>query len=255
MVTGLLIIAIVSLLGVMSHRRTRLENRVYKNVPLAEWLIVLVVPVAIFFGWVMVVKNIIARTNVAIFLFDDIDILAIMILSMAYAFVGNAFHFTGKILWRYLQRQKYSMAYKVNEMFHGKLSHYLVFLNAIVIIFLLPILEINHPMAYQNSNTTNNVLVLAGVIFGMSSIKMIFYTNEWFGGYNKPLFFVMLAFLTALLTFVQYFKLDLGVYPVTLFVASMGFSSICTFIFRQMAIFTKLGNKRRLRFLAKILSA
>lgn len=255
MITGILIIAVVSLLGVMSHRRSRLENRVYKHVPLTEWLVVLVIPVLIFFGWVMIVKNVLARPSVSILPYDDIDILAITMLSMAYAFVGNAFHFTSKILWTYLKNQKYSMAYKVNEMFHGKLSHYLVFLNAIVIIFLLPVLELNHPITYQNSNIISNMLMVSGVILGMSSIKTIFYTNEWFGGYNKPLFFFILAFLVALLTVIQYFRLDLGDYPVTLFVMAMGFSSICTFIFRQMAIFAKLGSKRRLRFLAKILSA
>src|SRR3989338_5440520 len=102
MLTGLLVIAIVGLLGVLTHRRSRFEERVLKHVPLSEWIIVLIVPVFMYLGWAVVVNNIIDRPRVRIIPFDDFNIIAVTVLFMLYGFVGNSMHFTGKVLWRYL---------------------------------------------------------------------------------------------------------------------------------------------------------
>lgn len=255
MLTGILIIAIVGLLAILSHRRTRIEERIYKNVPLSDWLTILAFPLFMYIGWFFVVKNILERPQSSIIPFDDFDILAITILFMIYAFVGNALHLTGKILWKYLQGLENTMAYRVNEMFHGKLSHYLAFMNSLFIMFLLAILEINHPVGF--SVRTNYLLItaLAGITFGISGAKAIFYTNEWFGGYNKPLFFVTAVLLILLFSIIKLLELNLSFYPVILFISVMYLSFIATFIIRQFFIFGRLGKKRKLRFLAKILSA
>ncbi len=255
MLTGLLIIAVVGLLGVLSHRRSRLEHKIYKNVPLEDWLVVFILPVSLYLGWFFVVKNILLRPPVSLLPFDDVDILALTILFMVYGFVGNAIHFTGKILWRHLQGKNHTMAYKINEMFHGKLSHYLVFLNGLFILFMLPILEINHPNIYPLSSFYLYLLVLAGIIFGISTCKGVFYTNEWFGGYNRPLFYITSFLLIMQLGIVKTFSLKFSLYPVNLFILTMFVSEFCTYILRQLFIFARLGNRRRLRFLAKILSA
>lgn len=254
MLTGIIIIATIGLLTALSHRRSRLENKIYKNVPLSEWLIVLVFPIILYLGWFSVVKNIVDRPKIAVIPFDDFDILTITILFMVYGFVGNSIHFTGKILWRYLASHKNLMAYKVNEMFHGRLSHYLVYLNGLFIIFLLYILEINHPVM---SGVTSKYLfyaATAGVIFGISASKSVFYSNEWFGGYNKPLFIIVSILLSVMIMVSKILRLNYSLYPVNLFVTSMGVSFIAAFVMRQLFIFARLGGKRRLRFLAKILS-
>lgn len=254
MLTAILITAIILLLGVLSHRRSRLENRIYKNVPLNDWLTVLILPVVLYICWFYMVKNILSRPNIGILPLEDIDILAITILFMIYGFVGNSMHFTGKILWRYLQSQRHSIAYKINEMFHGKLSHYLVYLSLILILFTLSILEINHPVVSGVTNLYLLFIALGGLIFGVAYSKAIYYTNEWFGGYNKPLFFVVSVLLIILVIVRGYFQLRFAYYPVYLLTLVMGGSFISTFILRQLFIFTRLGSKRRLRFLAKILS-
>lgn len=255
MLTGILIIAAVGLLAVLSHRRSRLENRIYKNVPLVEWLNVAVYPVALYIGWFFLVKNILSRPNIGVIPLEDFDILAITILFMIYGFMGSTIHFTGKILWRYLQGQRYSMAYKVNEMFHGRLSHYLVFLSMLFIGFLLPVLEINHPLLFSIPSLYLGLILLAGVIFGVSGVRGIFYSNEWFGGYNKPLFFVILLLFMILIVLAKSFKLNFPIYPVSLFIIVIYASAITSFMLRQFFIFARLGNRRKLRFLAKIFSA
>lgn len=255
MLTGILIIAIVALLGSLSHRRSRLENKIYKNVPLTEWLTLLIFPLFLYFGWVMEVKNILHRPYNSILPFDDVDLLSVTILCLIYGFVGNAMHFTSKILWRYLEKDRHSMSYKVNEMFHGRLSHYLTFLNTGFIIFLMSLLEINHPQNLPENSRILFLIILSGIIFGISASRTIFYTNEWFGGYHKPLFFVGSALVFVLSLIFKSFRLKFSLYPVGLFVVTFYMSIIITFLARQMFIFTRLGNKRKLRFVAKILSA
>lgn len=254
MLTGILILAVVMLLGALSHRRSRLENRIYQHVPVVDWLNVLVFPILLYIGWVMVVKNIIERPMTNIIPFDDFDILSITILFMVYGFTGNAIHFTGKILWRYLHGKRNSIVYKINEMFHGRLSHYLVFLNCIFIAFLLSMLEINHPVFYPLSQTIQFWIVLSGIIFGFSSSKAVFYSNEWFGGYNKPLFFITTLLMMLLILLMKFIGLKYIFYPVNLFIVSMFVCISVTFLVRQMFIFARLNNRRKLRFLAKILS-
>ena len=254
MFTGIIIIASIGLLGILSHRRTRLENRIYKNVPLTGWLNVLVFPVMLYLGWFSVVKNILARPVISYIPFDDFDILAITILFGVYAFTGNAIHFTGKILWRYLEHHKHTMAYHINEMFHGKLSHYLVYLNVIFCGALLSVLEINHPLIDRLPLMYLFVIIVAGIISGLSARRGIFYANEWFGGYNKPLFFVILGLQLILAALFKSLKLHLSFYPISVFIISIFVTVIIAFLARQIFIFARLGNKRRLRFLVKVLS-
>jgi len=254
MFTGFIIIAVIGLLGILSHRRSRLEHKIYRNVPLTDWLNVLVLPITLYLGWFYLVKNILARPMVSYIPFDDFDILAITILFGVYAFTGNAIHFTGKILWRYLEQHKHTTAYHINEMFHGKLSHYLVYLNTIFCAALLSVLEINHPLQ-EKLPLLNLVIIMAtGIIFGLSAIKSIFYINEWFGGYNKPLFFIILCLQLVLAAFFKSLKLHLSFYPASIFIISIFLTIIVTFLARQIFIFARLGNKRKLKFLAKVLS-
>lgn len=254
MLTGILILAIVGLLGILSHRRSRLENKIYRHVPLTDWITVLILPVALYVGWFFLVKNIISRPAIDIFPLEDFDILAITILFMIYSFVGNGIHFTGKILWRYLNRDRYSMAYKINEIFHGKLSHYLVYLNVLFIIFLLAVFEINHPVpAYVTANYLR-LTAIAGIVFGYVESRTVFYTNEWFGGYNKPIFFITSILLLITLGVERFYSMNFSYYPVNLFVIAMGGSFVSSFILRQLIIFSKLSTRRRFRFLSKVFS-
>lgn len=254
MLTGLYIIVFVCILVILSHRRSKLENKVLKNVALYDWLVVLVFPVLLYIGWIFIIRNIVMRPRVDILPFDDFDIFAVTVVFMVYGMVGNSIHFTSKILSRYLTKS-HKMAYQLNEMFHGKLSHYLVFLNGLFIFFMLPVLEVNHPAQDTLTRNYMSLMILAGIIVGIFASKGIFYTNEWFGGYNKPLFFLTATLLCLLVSFFQLNNLKSTEYPIYVFITSFFISFISTFIFRQLFIFTRLGKKRRWRFLAKALSA
>lgn len=254
MLTGILILSIVLLLAVLSHRRSRLEHRIYKNVPLDEWLNIIVFPTAFYIGWFIVMRSVISRPVVEIFPFDDFDILALTILFLAYGFVGASLHFTGKILWKFLSTNHHSMAYKVNEMFHGKLSHYLVFLCCSFIVFLLGILEINHPVDLEIASYYLKLIIIIGIVSGFLASKAVFYTNEWYGGYNKPLSVISIILFLALVTIANLLHMQYSSYPLYLFVASLFFGFIFSFILRQFFIFIRLAHRHRLRFLAKMFS-
>lgn len=254
MFSGLIVIVIVALLAVLSHRRKRFEEKVLKNIPLSDWLMMLVFPLLMYIGWVVVVRNILNNPRIEVIPVDDFDLLVVTNIFMIYGFVGTAIHFTGKILWRYLKSTPLTLAYKVNEIFHGRLSHYLTYLNSLFIFFMLAILELNHGLVFPIDSPAFRVLVIAGLILGVSATKAVFYTNEWFGGYNKPLFFVVAALLIFLISLIRIYQLILSFYPITLFVSAMFASFIATFIVRQIFILLRLNRKRRLQFLARLLS-
>ena len=254
MVTGLLILTTVALLGVLSHRRTKLEEKVYKNIPLTDWINLLALPVGLFLGWVLLVRHIIDRPNIPILLFDDFDNLFVTMLFMIYGFVGLGIHFTAKILWRYLKKERNSMAFRINEIFHNKFSHYLAYLNGLLILFMLSLLEINHPSEIQITFWPRILIILIGFTAGASIWKSIAYTDEWFGGYNKPLFFIVFILLALSLNLSRILRLSYSYYPVRLFIVAVFGSGSVVFIVRQILIFTKLSQKKRWRFLSRVLN-
>lgn len=255
MFTGLIIITLVGFISVLTHRRSRLENKIYKNIPLNDWLTIVVFPLTFYLGWYSVINNIISRPLKRVISLDDLDILAMTNVFLIFAFSGNAMHFTGKILWRYLRHLQKSTAYQVNEIFHGKLSHYLIYLNVLFTIFLLAVLEFNHRLGEVVSVWSRMTIISIAIIFGLSASKAIYYTNEWFGGYNRPLFFVVLGLFLILLSVIKILGLNLSFFPVSLFVITMFSAVIVAYLTRQTLIFTRLNNRRKLRFLSRILSA
>ena len=141
-----------------------------------------------------------------------------------------------------------------NEMFHNKFSHYLAFLSGLLVVFMLTILEVNHPFETEFTDWQVLATLTAGAVTGISMLKSVFYTDEWFGGYNKPLFFIIFVLLTLSLNISRVLKLDYSHYPTKLFIEAIFISGIFTFLFRQILIYTKLSHKKRLKFLSRLLS-
>lgn len=254
MIVGIIILAVVSFIGIISYRRPRLEQRVIKNIPLIDWINILIFPIIIYFGIIILVKNILLRTRVAILDFDEFILIGVGLLFLIYAAVGNSIHFVSKVLSRYLKPNPHSRAYQINEIFHGKLSHYLAFVSSMLVVFVIAILEINYPSALRLTTGQTYLTIIASIVFGISMANMIFITHEWLGGYNKPLASLALFIIIILLAIFRTFSLSLLYYPVNLFVITLMTSFISAYLIRQFLIFTKLGAKRRLRFLAKMLS-
>ena len=255
MLTGILIISLVIFIAVVSYRSPKLERKVIKNIPVIDWFIIFVFPIAFYFGLTMIIKNIMIRPRVDILDFEDVQILSIGGLFLIYSFVGLSVHFVGKVLSRYIRRSNNSKIYLINEIFHGKLSHYVVYVCTYLLVFTLALLEINYPLVEGLNRSLITIVLLAGILAGVSATKGIFYTNAWFGGYNRSLFLVTLAILTVLISIYRADGLKLVYYPINIFLVAMLFAIIFTFLFRQLLIFSKLSKKRRLQFISRLLSA
>lgn len=254
MITGILLLSIITFIAVISYKRPRLENKVIKNIPLIDWMNILFVPLFAYLALILMVRNIIERGRADILDFEDFTLLSFGMFFLVYTLVANSIHFVSKVLSRYIAPQKHSLVYRINETFHGKLSHYMGFLSGFMVIFLLGLLEINHPLPYGMGVGTQRIILLAGLLFGISATQVVFHTSSWYGGYNKPLFFLVSFLLFILLSLFRMFRLPLFFYPIDLFVVTMFSSFTGTFVLRQLLIFSRLGKKRRLQFLAKILS-
>ena len=254
MLTGILLISLVIFIAVVSYKRPRFEERVIKNIPLVNWLNILVFPLFFYYGLVLIVLNIVSRPRVSILDFEDISLLSVGIIFLIYGFVGLSVHFVGKVLWRYLKKNKRSKIYAVNEIFHGKLSHYITFVCAYMLIFITALLEINHPLGAKLPYLYTLAIIVCAITGGFSGAKTIFFTSGWFGGYNKPLFSITAVLLLVLINLYRGNGLKLAYYPINVFAMTLLFTIIWIFLVRQFLIYSKLSKRRRLQFLSRILS-
>ena len=164
MLTGILIISVVTFIAVISYRRPRLEQRVIKQIPVINWLFIFVFPIIFYFGLVLIVRSILERQRINILDFDDAQIIGIGNIFTIYSMVGVSVHFVSKVLSRYIKKSKDPKVYQINEIFHGKLSHYVTFACAYMVIFSLALLEINYPVFKRLPNAALTALALAGVL-------------------------------------------------------------------------------------------
>ncbi len=257
MLTGILIISVLVFISVIAYRRPRLERRVFKNIPLIDWINILILPILLYFGLVFIVKNIITRGRVERLDIDELYIFLIGNLFLVYAFVGNSLHFVGKVLSRYLKPRRHSLIYQINEIFHGKLSHFMTFICVAMLIFLLGILEINYPLLLPLAEWQIILIILAGITTGISSVRSVLYaaSGNGYRGYNRPLFFLIFLQMIVLHSLYKIYKLNLSFFPLNLFIIGSFGTIVGMYLFRRLLYSTRLDRKRRLKFLAKILSA
>lgn len=252
MITGLLIISIVTLAAVLSYKRPRLEQKVFKNIPMLDWLYILGFPPLIYLGLVFIVINILGRTRVPILDFEDFVIICIGILFMVLAFVGQSIHFVGKVISRYLPINRHTLEYQVNEIFHGKLSHYMVMIFSLLTLFTIDLLELNHP---QNSAVVRRnawLIVTSGVILGASATRSVVFSAGWLGGYFRPVFTLVFAMSVVIFSIIKINSLDISYFPINLFSLAAYITVLIAFLIRQFFIFSKLNQKRRLQFLNRL---
>lgn len=252
MITGLLIISIVSFIAVLSYKRPRLEEKVFKNIPMLDWLNILGFPPFIYIGLVFIVINILERERVPILDFDDFTIINIGILFLILAFVGQSIHFVSKVLSRYLPANKHSMEYQVNEIFHGKLSHYLVMIFSLLTLFMVDLLELNHPQFSPVVRRNEWLIVIAGIILGISATRTVIFSAGWLGGYFRPIFTLVFLIFLILFSIIKINALDISYFPINLFSLSTYITVLAVFLIRQFFIFSKLNQKRRLQFVNKL---
>ena len=254
MLTGILTIAFVAFIAVISYRHQRFEERLVKQIPLIDWLLMFVFPMTFYVGLINIVNNIVRRPRMQILDFDDSQILGLGIFFMVYAVVGISVHFVSKVLSRYIKQNRRDKAYRVNEIFHGKLSHYITFACAYLLVFSLALLEINHPLTEELNRLSFYVLAGVGIVAGFSAFKGIFITQRWIGGHSKPFFFISLVLLFFLTTIYKSHRLSLAYYPMNVFILLMLFTVVCIYVGRMFFRVAKLSGKRKLKFISRLLS-
>jgi len=254
MFTGILILALVIFITVISYRRQRLEEKLIKQIPVIDWFLMFASPIFFYVGLIMIVRNILSRHRVNILDFEESQILGIGIFFMIYAIVGVSVHFVAKVLSRYIKRDRSSKVYQVNEIFHGKLSHYLTFACSYMLVFTLALLEINYPLPQKLSGANFAVLTGVGILAGFSAFKGIFYTHQWIGGYNKPFYLISLVFLIILVGIFKSDNLIIAYYPMNIFIVAGLFSVVCIYGVRRILFFSRLSRPRRIKIISRLFS-
>lgn len=252
MITGLLILSIVSVVAVISYKRPRLEQKVFKKIPMLDWLNILGFPPLVYLALVLIVSNILSRQRVPILDFEDYTIIYLGILFLILAFVGNSIHFVGKVLSRYLSPARHSLQYQVNEIFHGKLSHYMIMIFSILTLFMVDLLELNHPLVIPTIARNEWLVVIAGILLGISASRTVIFSAGWLGGYFRPVFTLVFILFMVLFSIIRINQLDMSYYTINLFSICTYATVLIMFLIRQFFIFSRLNQKRRLQFLNRL---
>jgi len=249
MITGLILLAIVAGIAAFSYRQSRLEQRLIKDVALIDWINLFILPILGYLVCVFLTANILSRPGVRFVRINDFILVSVGILFLVYAYVGNSIHFVSKVLYRHMKIT--NPVFRINELFHGKLSHYVTTVCIFLTLFVLALLELNHPLQKGFQNVPFLIDALAGIVMGISVSRIIFYTVELRD--NKSMLLFCFAMFIALISLLIGFSLPISSYPITAsLVVSMG-TFIILFCLRRIIIRFRWTKKRSLRLLTKIM--
>lgn len=251
MLVGLLLLALIAFIGAFGYKQSRLEQRVIKNISLVDWINILLVPLFGYVGAVLVVTNILSRPNADIFGLNDIGLFIVGMPFFIYAFVGNSIHVVSKAISRHMKENPRSLSYRVTELFHGKFSHYISWVCLFLAFFVIVLLEINHPLTSALSTDVTWVIAFAAILVGVSMARTFFYTSDYWGG-NRSMYIFIGALFIAVSGLFSSFHLSYSYYPTGLFLAMMVGTMLILFILRRVFVVFRLTQKRRLRFLVRL---
>ncbi len=239
MILGMAIFLTIVCFGVLTHDKTRFESKVYKNIPLYDWMLITFFPVGCFVATAIFVRSIVLRQFYQVLPFQDFEILIVGTLVLIYASAGNSIHFTSKVLWRYLDPHKQKTAYEVNELFHGKFSHLLSFVGVLLIMFSMSLLEINHPLPLPIDQVRQWVVLLAGIFTGGFVTKMIINSRsdsnakDFSWSVNRSVFLIGLTIGLLHIYIIYIYKLNLLLYPFNTYTVIFIISVILAFLVRK----------------------
>jgi hypothetical protein len=255
MIVGMLILFAVIAFGLLTYDRPRFEQKIYKNIPLDDWMLITVFPIGAYIATAFFVYSIVLRPTVQILPLRDIHIIIAGVLILLYSSAGNSIHFTSKVLWKYLDKHKHKTAYEVNELFHGRFSHLIVFVGVSLIMFCICLLEINHPLV-QPINYQNQVsILLMSIVTSLFVIRMVIKSRSqdlsW--RINRPLvsFGILLGVLHGYI--ISSYKVDLSLHPFNAYTLLFFFTFILFFLLRKgyFSIIKLLRNPRAVKRIYK----
>jgi predicted acetyltransferase len=251
MSTGLILIAVALFIAVFVYRKPNLERKLLKQIPLTYWINLVVVPALLYLGLAIIVGSILSRERVEIMAQNDFFLLVTITFTMMGAYVGHAIHSVAKVLWHYLVFDKNHAAYKVNEFFHGKFSHYLIFTSSLLTLLGIALLEVNYPMAKPLNKAQMIVIISGAIIFGASSIKGFRKSKE---DYYRKLTYVCTITFVIDAAVLKYFNISVQHYQFNTFLTAYLASITGIYALRPIIIKTRLDRYRKLRHLLNALS-
>lgn len=252
MILGLILLALVAAVGAFSYQQSKLEQRLIKDIPLNDWIFFLVIPFLAYLAVIFIVGSILNRPGLNRFWINDFVLGAAGAPALVYAFVGSSMHFVSKVLSRHIPANHRSDAYRINELFHGKFSHYLTWMSSFMTFFTIVLLEFNHPLIPALTSPVIVLVVFAGMLIGISTARSIFFTTEYWGG-NRSMFIFSFSMLIAIIGLVRWFSLFLPSYPAAFCMISITATLVGLFMIRRVFVTLKLSRKKRFRVLAKMM--
>jgi len=176
---------------------------------------------AIFFAFVKIAQR---PSNYLINL-SDISLFLLLLLSLVAALAGNIIHGFSKsgdeILYHYGSEDKFI------DFCHGPLSHYTIYIASLLAMLFLVLLEVNHPLPFNLTQTEVCLLVASGVVSGLCFGFASIYSGHW-----KNLSFMIALIILIDFLIIYLFSLNLAHLPIVMFTNSAYLTAIfCYFVF------------------------
>lgn len=153
--------------------------------------------------------DILARPQVATTLIPQNVLFALFVVSVVMAAMGVAIHSAATSVYLAFKEnfETEGEAFHTNEIFHGSLSHNLLFIGTILSVFFLSLLEVYHPVS---KGINIDYLISLGILLGLIQAIGVLWSGRIDVGYSLGSSFICSLFLLSVLRGV---KNPLNLYP------------------------------------------
>jgi len=148
-----------------------------------------------------------------------------LVMGFMYFFVvGLGIHATSVLLLKHMKDLKRHKVWEVNEYFHNKFSHLMIFTSAALVFFSFALIELNYPTSLLTKFEIQSLVVcgiVSGIILGIGSVE---------GSVPKSMGLLIYILSMILGATVIINKIDYHYFPYTIFVEIMFATSILTIL-------------------------
>lgn len=171
-----------------------------------------VVPPILLISGFWLISSILQRPNIGVIPISDPFIILLLSFIGMIGSMGGGIHASSKCVSWHLEERRESRAFKINEFFHCKLSHHLIYYSAMLVSLALVVAEINHPIPSPLPYLSEYLLGFLGFIFGLSIAASIIWSGYW----ESNLLLLSTVIATIALLFFK-FSLNLHLLPLSIF--------------------------------------
>jgi hypothetical protein len=109
--------------------------------------------------------EVIKRPTVQVLPIPETMIFSFYVFAVIFGTIGSGIHSTSTSVYEVFIKERVNNAFYINQIFHGPLSHNMIYLGGVGVLTFISMLEINHPI--EVAHTTLEVNIILGLVLGV----------------------------------------------------------------------------------------